>query len=269
MKAGTINFLTKQIRTSAPTLQKSLKTLGLGITLAALTSCGCDTFTKSKEKESTIFIINNDTEYVQESEAKENVKPKTDQEWLEFYQKDIDNFMTADKNIAEIKTDIGYDNDYINAYKEIRVNGYNNKNELVKQMLIYPEEPSSSCAEATYSPKAGSIEKTAFGADKTITEYEYKDYSDENYTKIEYKNNFEFEGKKGYKKTETLYPQAKNEEIAKTVIFVKGKVIDTVEGMDVYSKDSHKCTINYNNEGIEIDRFEERPDEYGFLTWVE
>ena len=45
--------------------------------------------------------------------------------------------------------------------------------------------------------------------------------------------------------------------------------IDTVEGINVYSKDSHKCTINYNSEGIEIDRFEERPDEYGFLTWVE
>lgn len=269
MKTGTINLLTKQIRTSTPTLQKSLKAIGLGITLAALTSCGCDTFTKSKEKESSFVRINDNTEFVQQSEPEEIIEHKTDQEWLEFYQKDIDNFMTADKNIADIKTDIGYDSDYINAYKEIRVDGYNDKNELVKQMLIYPEEPSPSCAEATYSPKVGSIEKTAFLADKTITEYEYKDYSEENYTKIEYKNNFEFEGKKGYKKTETLYPQAKNEEIAKTVVFIKGKVIDTVEGMDVYSKDSHKCTINYNNEGIEIDRFEERPDEYGFLTWVE
>ena len=89
MKTEAINFLTKQIRTTTPTLQKSLKTLGLGITLAALTSCGCDTFNKSKEKESTIIAINS-TEFVDASAPEEIIEHKTDKEWLDFYQKDID-----------------------------------------------------------------------------------------------------------------------------------------------------------------------------------
>ena len=175
--------------------------------------------------------------------------------------------MAEDKAIVNVEKWESTDPEYANAYRIICANGYDKNNNKIRNITIYPNEPSSSCSTPTYGPEG--MEKTYYYPGKTVTSYYTNDGEQKlESTETKYNGNYSLNGIDGYNKSEIIYHEPEDN-IARVVTYEKGESGYT-DGIH-YARDKsfHTQIIIYDTDGNIISKENYRPNGYYEIVLAE
>lgn len=224
---------------------KQVKNAAVGFALFSasvlgLSACKSNSSEKSKEAANTEYVA--PVQDVEESEKSEVAKEVS-------YEERINEYMAQDKKVVKVEISDSYDPALVNAYRMITAEGYDKNGKVIREVIVYPHEPSPSCSYPTYYSDRDEYAWIQYLPDRKVTEYSYPEEEGKTVV-VEYNKPVKFDGESGYKKTEVEdFPDQKNGIYTKTVTYVKGKAEDIGDRIIEYSKDFRKCILYYDKDG--------------------
>lgn len=257
-----------QVNFEGLNVSKPVKKAAIGFTLFAasvlgVSACCSPNKVKTPTNPGIIYTeINEGVEHKLNSHEIKNNKSKA----KNYYDLKIDSFMVADKNIKKITTSHNSDNIGKYSAPAIIVDGFDEEGDLLRQVIIHPKN--------AYYPDRKNVDPAAeyefieYLPNKKVTNVE--DVTDplNNYKKIEYYKQVEYDGKPGYYKTEYIYDNlypGDDVNIARKDVYTKGIVIENAPDGNIYSEDYHRKEYYFNTNNLVIGWDAYKADEQGHL----